>query len=77
MGNSVLFAAWFTCSTQRSSAALVASMLSRSRLRRDSRQSQIHSTWCSMPTIMLTSTEGLPAPVMMNRFGKPLIMRPR
>ena len=40
-------------------------------------QSAIQSTCCSIETIMLLSTEGLPGPVIMNRLGKPAIIRPR
>src|SRR6476646_1472141 len=40
-------------------------------------QSLIHSTCCSMDKTMLESTEGLPGPVMVNRFGKPAIIMPR
>ena len=34
-------------------------------------QSAIQSTCCSIDTIMFDSTDGLPGPVIMNRFGKP------
>ena len=34
-------------------------------------QSAIQSTCCSIETTMLLSTDGLPGPVIMNRFGKP------
>ena len=40
-------------------------------------QSAIQSTWCSIDTIMLVSTEVLPGPAIVNRFGKPAIARPR
>jgi hypothetical protein len=30
-----------------------------------------------METIILLSTDGLPGPVIMNRFGKPAVIRPR
>jgi hypothetical protein len=36
----------------------------------------IQSTCCSMETIMLLITDGLPGPVMVNRFGKPAMPRP-
>ena len=36
-------------------------------------QSAIHSTCCSMETIMLLSTDGLVGPVIVKRFGKPAI----
>src|SRR4051812_10136169 len=41
------------------------------------RQPTIHSMCCSIEVGMLLSTEGLPGPVIMNRFGKPLVARPR
>ena len=37
----------------------------------------IHSTFCSIATGMLDSTDGLCGPVMTNRFGKPRVVRPR
>ena len=40
-------------------------------------QSLIQSTCCSMETIMLLSTDGLPGPVIMNRFGNPAVIMPR
>ena len=40
-------------------------------------QSAVHSTCCSMETIMFVSTDGLPGPVMVNMFGKPATARPR
>ena len=39
-------------------------------------QSAIHSTCCSIDTIMLLSTDGLPGPVIVNRFGNPAIAEP-
>ncbi len=38
-------------------------------------QSATHSTCCSIDASMLLSTEGLPGPVIMKRFGKPLRLR--
>ena len=52
-------------------------MATRPRPRKYARQSAIQSTCCSMETIMLLSTEGLPGPVMAKRFGKPAMVRPR
>ena len=49
----------------------------RCRWRRWLRQSLIQSTCCSIETIMLLSTDGLPGPVIMNMFGKPAVIRPR
>ena len=40
-------------------------------------QPAMKSTCCSIETIMLLSTDGLPGPVTVNRFGKPAIVRPR
>ena len=40
-------------------------------------QSATQSTCCSIATSMLTSTEGLPGPVMVKRFGKPAVAMPR
>ena len=40
-------------------------------------QSAIQSTCCSIDTTMLLSTDGLPGPVIMNRFGKPASSSPR
>ena len=39
-------------------------------------QATIQSTCCSIETIMLLSTEGLPGPVTVNRFGKPAMVSP-
>ena len=41
------------------------------------RQPAIQSTCCSIDGTMLESTDGLPGPVMMNRFGKPAVASPR
>jgi len=45
--------------------------------RRWARQSATQSTCCSIDTIMFDSTEGLPGPVMVKRFGKPTLVSPR
>ncbi len=66
-----------TCWTHASWASAVASMVDEPRARRWARQSAIQSTCCSMDTIMLLSTDGLPGPVIVNRFGKPATVRPR
>ena len=66
-----------TCSTQASSASAVGLDASRPRSRRCAMQSAIQSTCCSIDTTMLLSTDGLPGPVIVNRFGKPAIARPR
>src|SRR5437763_547256 len=46
-------------------------MLSRRWPHRRAMQSAIQSTCCSIETIMLLSTDGLPGPVIVNRFGEP------
>ena len=40
-------------------------------------QSAIHSTCCSIDTIMLVSTDGLPGPEIVKRFGNPTVPSPR
>ena len=40
-------------------------------------QSVIHSTCCSMDTAMFESTDGLPGPVIVKRFGNPADISPR
>ena len=40
-------------------------------------QSAIQFTCCSIDTIMLVSTDGLPGPEIVNRFGNPTTPRPR
>ena len=40
-------------------------------------RSLTQSTCCSIDTAMLDSTDGLPGPVIRNRFGKPAVIRPR
>ena len=40
-------------------------------------QSAHHSTCCSIETIMLLSTDGLPGPVIRKRLGKPAVWMPR
>jgi hypothetical protein len=45
--------------------------------RRYARQSAIQFACCSTAGTMLESTDGLPGPVMMNRFGKPAVPIPR
>ena len=65
------------CRHQAASASSLASMLVCWRCFSATRQSAIHSTCCSMELIMLVSTDGLPGPVIVNRFGKPATIRPR
>ena len=40
-------------------------------------QSVIQSACCSIATGMLHSTDGLPGPVIVNKFGNPATCRPR
>ena len=40
-------------------------------------RSTTQSTCCSIDTAMFDSTDGLPGPVIRNRFGKPVVVRPR
>ena len=41
------------------------------------RHSATQSTCCSIDTTMFDSTDGLPGPVIMKKFGNPVVMRPR
>ena len=66
-----------TCSPQRSAASAVGSQRSTPWARIQEMQSVIHSTCCSIATGMLVSTEGLPGPVTVKRFGKPGTCSPR
>jgi hypothetical protein len=66
-----------TCATQLSSASFRASMRLRPLSRRYPMQSATHSTCCSIDGNMLVSTEGLPGPVIVKRFGKSAMPRPR
>lgn len=77
VGSSVRSAMSLLCCTQRSWANAVGSIVSRPLDRRCSRMSVIRSTCCSIDTIMFESTDGLPGPVIMNRFGKPTDISPR
>ena len=61
-----------TCATHASCASLVGfdacePVVAQVRLK----QSAIQSTCCSIEMTMLLSTDGLPGPVIVNRFGKP------
>jgi hypothetical protein len=55
----------------------VASIVAWPWARMRSMQSAIQSTCCSIETIMLLSTDGLPGPVIANRLGKPATASPR
>src|SRR5262245_50525410 len=76
-GYSVCSAAALTCPTQASTASGVASIEPTALSRRYFRQSPIHVTWWWIDIIMFVSTEGLPGPVMVNKFGMPGTPRPR
>src|SRR5438552_18641570 len=58
-----------TCATHSSSASTVASIAARPCARKWVVHSAIQSTGCSIDTIMLLSTEGLPGPVIVKRLG--------
>src|SRR6201988_1135240 len=66
-----------TCSTQASSASRVGWIEVAPMPRMWQRQSASQSTCCSIAWIMLASTEGLPGPVIMNRFENPADASPR
>ena len=63
--------------TQSNVAVSVASIVVAWRCCIASRQSMIQSMCCSIVTIMLDSTEGLPGPETVKKFGKPSIARPK
>ena len=77
VGNSVMSPQSLTCVTQPAWAVSVGSMRSNPSSRRRSSWSAIQSTCCSIDTDMFDSTDGLPGPVIMNRFGKPTVISPR
>jgi len=62
-GKSVMSPQSFTCCTQPASATGVGSIESRRSSRMWTRHALTHSTCCSIETVMLDSTEGLPGPV--------------
>ena len=66
-----------TCSTHASSSEAKGSIVCAPRSRMWAMQSAIQSTCCSIDWIMLASTEGLPGPVIMKKFGNPCVDRPR
>ena len=65
------------CRTQPASAVSVGSIVSRPFSRMCTSVSVTQSTCCSIDTIMLDSTLGLPGPVIMKKFGNSVDMRPR
>ena len=77
LGNIVISPKSFTCCTQPATAPSVGSIDSKPSVRRRTRVSAIQLVCCSIDTTMFESTEGLPGPVTMNRFGKPAAIKPR
>ena len=75
--STVTFASSWTVSVHSRMACAEGSIVSMPLRSRWPMQSVIQSTCCSMATGMLVSTEGLPGPVIVNRFGKPGTCRPR
>jgi len=67
---------WLCC-THPASASGVGSIRSRFSVRSRCRQSAIQSTCCSIDTNMFDSTDGLCGPVIMKKFGNPVVIRPR
>src|SRR5690349_12387651 len=67
----------FTCAIQAFSASSAGSICLMPCLFRCVTHSVIHSTCCSIEGSILVRTDGLPGPVIMNRFGKPADIRPR
>ena len=65
-----------TSAVQTASASGSASMRSKPRSTMWARQSAIQSTCCSIDSMTLLNTAGLPGPVIMNRFGNPEATRP-
>ena len=76
-GKRVMSPKSLTCCTQPASAAGVGSIVVSCCSRMWARQAPIQSTCCSIDTTMFDSTDGLPGPVMVKKFGKPLVISPR
>ncbi len=76
-GCRVALATCWTWSVQAAAAGPSASIVPAPCSRSQARQSPIHSTCCSIATGMLDSTDGLPGPVIVNRFGNPGTATPR
>ena len=68
---SVSSATVFTHATHSACASSVASIVESPSASSDEITSRMYSTCCSIDTTMLVSTDGLPGPVTVNRFGKP------
>src|SRR3990172_2335946 len=65
-----------TCATHESWPSRVGSTVVYSWSRAYARHAPIHSTCCSLHTTMLASTDGLPGPDTVKRFGNPAIWSP-
>ena len=65
------------CSIHSSCASGAASMVLSPWSRRWRNASVIQSTWSSIEATMFVSTDGLPGPVTVKRFGKPATWIPR
>ena len=77
VGCSVMAAQSWLCWFQPASASSVGSITSRPSARRSFRQSATQSTCCSIDTAMFDRTDGLPGPVIVKKFGNPVVIRPR
>src|SRR5215210_1442932 len=77
VGKSVMSAQSLTCCTHPASAVSVGSIRVNPWARRVSSWSATQSMCCSIDTVMFDSTDGLPGPVTMNRFGNPVVVSPR
>src|SRR4029077_8032193 len=66
-----------TCAPQAARACEAASVGARLLRRIRALHAVTHSTCCSIDTGMFDSTDGLCGPVIVNRFGKPALIRPR
>src|SRR6185503_6928757 len=76
-GCKVIAAQSSQCCIQPDSAVSVGSITLAPRWRMWARQSPIQQTCCSIDTIMFDSTDGLCGPVMVKKFGNPVVVRPR
>src|SRR5262245_6552513 len=65
------------CCIQPASAVSVGSITVAPRCCMCVRQSPIQSTCCSIDTIMFENTDGLCGPVMVKKFGSPVVINPR
>src|SRR5215469_12279044 len=77
VGSRVMSAQSWTCWFHPDSASAVGSIVSKPSSRMSLRHPATQSTCCSIDTVMFDSTEGLPGPVRMKKFGNPEVMSPR